>query len=484
MSSHREAPEISKDPVADSTDLYAFVSPDVPDMVTLIANYIPLEHPDGGPNFYEFGDDVVYAINIDNNGDGRPEIVYEFRFSTVNTNPNTFLYNTGPITSLTSPNWNRRQTYTLSRWDGEGRTQLGSGIPCPPCNIGPISTSNYSGLAAAAQHQFHVGRYSGQVFAGQRAEGFYVDLGAVFDLAILRPFAADHATFGFPVLQNMPGVNSTQSSNVHSLALQVPISQLTGNRSTPTSVTDPHAVIGVWTSASRRKVSITEHDRYGRTHSGPYVQVSRLGNPLVNEVIIALGEKDRWNALPPVDEHRFIARYTNPELAQLLPVLYPGVFPNLAAYNSGSPNRADLVAILLTGIPNGVVPGVTFSTYNGTGVQADQLRLNVAIPPTPMSSVKNLGLLGGDIGGFPNGRRVFDDVATIELRAIAGATLPLVDPAFTADAATGEVSFGLTSSTNPGDTTAKGTENYLSSFPYLGLPISGYDVMPAAVSTV
>jgi Domain of unknown function (DUF4331) len=482
MSSHREAPEISKDPVADSTDLYAFVSPDVPDTVTLIANYIPLEHPDGGPNFYEFGDDVLYAINIDNNGDGTAEIVYEFRFSTVNTNPNTFLYNTGPITSLTSPNWNRRQTYSLTRWDSEGGTELGSGIPCPPCNIGPISTSDYATLAAAAQYQFHVGGYSGQVFAGQRAEGFYVDLGGVFDLGILRPFAADHATFGFPALQNMPGVNSTQASNVHSLALQVPINQLTRNRSMPNSVTGADAVIGVWTSASRRKVSITEHDRDDRTRSGPYVQVSRLGNPLVNELIIALGEKDRWNALPPRDDHRFLARFTNPELAQLLPVLYPGVFPNLAAYNSASPDRADLVAILLTGIPNGVVPGVTFATYNGTGVQADQLRLNVAIPPTPAMSVKNLGLLAGDIGGFPNGRRVFDDVATIELRAVAGATLPLVDSSFKADAAAGAVTFGLTSS--PGDTTANATENYLSTFPYLGLPISGYAVMPATVTPV
>src|SRR5262245_36825644 len=141
MSSHREAPEISKDPVADSTDLYAFVSPDRPDTVTLIANYIPLEGPDGGPNFYEFGDDVLYQIYIDNDADAEAEIIYQFRFHTENRAPGSFLYNTGPIESLTSPNWNRRQTYTVSRWTEErGSTVLGAGLTSPPCNIGPLST--------------------------------------------------------------------------------------------------------------------------------------------------------------------------------------------------------------------------------------------------------------------------------------------------------------------------------------------------------
>ena len=300
---------------------------------------------------------------------------------------------------------------------------LGTNLPCPPCNIGPISTSNYVRLANAAIHSFSTKGFTGEVFAGQRAEGFYVDLGAVFDLGILRPLAPAHATFGFPMLHNMPGVNSTDKVNVHSLALRVPIAQLTADRMVPTSVTDPKAILGVWTSASRQKVHIAEDTAEG-TWSGPFVQVSRLGNPLVNEVIIALANKDRWNKLPPKDDNRFLPRFTNPELAQLLPVLYPGAFPNLSAYNAGTPNRADLVAILLTGIPNGVVPKITFSTFPGTGVQADELRLNVAIPPTPTASVSNLGLLGNDIGGFPNGRRVFDDVATIELRAIAGSDAP------------------------------------------------------------
>src|SRR5256886_6912494 len=169
MSSHREAPEISKDPVADSTDVYAFVSPDKPDTVTLIANYLPLEGPAGGPNFYEFGDDVLYEIHVDNNGDGRAAVTYQFRFSTEVRNENTFLYNPGPIQSLDSPNFNRRQSYTVTRVDGRGRrNQLGRRIPCPPCNIGPLSTPDYAKLADTAIPDIGDGR---RAFAGQRAEG-------------------------------------------------------------------------------------------------------------------------------------------------------------------------------------------------------------------------------------------------------------------------------------------------------------------------
>jgi hypothetical protein len=182
MSSHREAPEIAKDAVADSTDLYAFVSPDNPDTVTIIANYVPLQAPDGGPNFYEFGDDVLYAINIDNTGDGYADISYQFRFHNKITNPKTFLYNTGPITDLTDVTWNRRQFVTVTRVANGKTTTLGTNLPCPPCNIGPLSTPDYASLAAAAVHPLSGG---GQVFAGQRAEGFFVDLGSIFDLAIL-----------------------------------------------------------------------------------------------------------------------------------------------------------------------------------------------------------------------------------------------------------------------------------------------------------
>ncbi len=470
MSSHREAPEISKDPVADSTDLYAFVSPDQPDTVTLIANYVPLEDPDGGPNFYEFGDDLLYSINIDNDGDGDTDISYQFRFTSETTNPNTFLYNTGPITTLQSPSWNRRQTYSVTRVDRYGSHVLGSGIPCPPCNIGPLSTPDYVDLTNQAITTLAPGT---RVLAGQRAEGFYVDLGAVFDLGILRPFEQDHTTFGLAntgLGQMAKGVNSTAGLNVHSIAIQVPISQLTADGQFPRSVADPSSVIGVWTTASRQKARIYENWPGQNLNSGPYTQVSRLGNPLFNEVLIPLATKDYWNSQPPSGDSQFAPHVANPELAGLLPVLYPGAFPNLAAYGATGAPRADLLAILLTGIPAGVVPG--FQNYTGP-TQADMLRLNVAVPPNA-SNPSNLGLVGGDPAGYPNGRRVFDDVVTIELRAIAGATLPLVDPSYKPDAAAGAISMGLTS--GPTDLTAMGTENYLSAFPYLGTPHSGFAV--------
>jgi len=473
MSSHREAPQISKDPVADSTDLYAFVSPDQPDTVTLIANYIPLEAPDGGPNFFEFGDGVLYAINIDNDGDGVADITYQFQFTSDITDNTTFLYNTGPITSLTSPSWNRRQTYSVTRVDHTGTHVLGTGIPCPPCNIGPLSTPDFTGLVADAITTLTPGT---TVLAGQRAEGFYVDLGAVFDLGDLRPFEQDHNTFGLSgtgLGQMAAGVNSTAGVNVHSIAIQVPIKELTASGKMPTSVTAPHAVLGVWTTASRQKAHILGSSPAEDVHSGPFTQVSRLGNPLVNEVLIPMSEKDYWNMQPPSEDKQFSFTISHPELAGLLPVLYPGVFPNLATYVAGGTARADLLAILLTGIPTGVVPG--FQNYTGK-VQADMLRLNVAIPPTT-TGASNLGLIGGDPAGFPNGRRVFDDVVTIELRAIAGVTLPLVDPSYMPDGAAGAISMGLTSGAS--DLTAMGTENYLSEFPYLGTPYSGFAV-PAA----
>jgi hypothetical protein len=456
MSSHREAPEISKDPVADSTDLYAFVSPDRPNTVTLIANYIPLQAPAGGPNFYEFGDDVRYEIHIDNNGDGHADITYRFQFQTRLRDPETFLYNTGPITSLDSPNWNSRQVYTVHRFkDGHG-TELARDLACPPCNIGPLSTPKYAQLASSAVHD--IGGV--KVFAGQRAEGFYVDLGAIFDLGDLRPFENLHAQYGMNVFSGpAPGVNAANHVNVHSIAIQVPTRDLVVKGASGES--DPRSVIGVWTSASRQAASVFDASQGKRVVSGPFEQVSRLGNPLINEVIIALGDKDRWNALPPVQDKQFAHYYAQPGLAAALPALYPGVFPNLAALVASGKARADLEAILLTGIPSGIIPGF----QNNTGaVLSDMLRLNTAIPPS--SSPNILGLLGGDLAGFPNGRRVFDDIVTVELRAVAGLTFALVDPSFTPDAAAGEVTDGL----GPDSVSAP----FLKAFPYLGVPYSGF----------
>jgi hypothetical protein len=458
MSSHREAPEIAQDPVADSTDLYAFVSPDRPGTVTLIANYIPLQSPAGGPNFYEFGDDVRYEILVDNDGDGQPDVTYRFSFRTLLRDPETFLYNVGPIESLNSPNWNRRQVYSVERIDGSGAVRsLGTGLASPPCNIGPLSTPHYDRLANAAVHDLGGGRL---VYAGQRAEGFYVDLGAIFDLGNLRPFEELHNQYGMHVFSKpAPGVNAANHLNVHSIALQVPTSDLV--RRGARGESDPRSVIGVWTTASRQRVRLWDADRGENVDSGPFRQVSRLGNPLINEVIIALGDKDFWNTQPPAGDKQFAHYYANPGLAALLPSLYPGVFPNLAALVKSGKARVDLEAILLTGIPAGIIPGF----QNSTGaVQSDMLRLNTAIPPSAKPNI--LGLLGGDLAGFPNGRRVFDDIVTVELRAVAGLTFALVDKTFTPDRAAGLVTDGL----GPGSVSAP----YLSRFPYLGVPYSGF----------
>src|SRR6478752_9775037 len=231
MSSHREAPEVSKDPVADNTDVYAFVSPDKPDTVTLIANFIPLQHPDGGPNFYEFGDDVLYEIKVSNSGDAQPDVTYQFRFTTRVKNANTFLYNTGPIKNIGDATFNRPQTYSVVRVARGHQPQwLATRLAVPPVNIGPRSTPGYASLAAQGVHALAGGR---TVFAGQRADGFWVDLGSIFDLG-----RGGH---------------------------------------TPTSVGDPGSVIGVWASASRQRSKVYGSDGHPDTF-GPFQQVSRLGN--------------------------------------------------------------------------------------------------------------------------------------------------------------------------------------------------------------
>jgi hypothetical protein len=337
----------------------------------------------------------------------------------------------------------------VTRVDAKGRHVLGTGLLCPPCNIGPLSTPHYE--AALAKPAIHALSDGSRVFAGQRAEGFYVDLGSIFDLGNLRPFQNLNAFANGR--KAAPGVNATKFLNVHSIALQVPIARLTASS---------RPVIGVWTTASRQRVLLHGSDGGADLHTGPFQQVSRLGNPLVNEVLIPIGKKDFWNTQHPVHDKQFAHYVAHPELAGLLPVLYPGVFPNLSALDKANTARADLEAILLTGIPKGIVPG--FTNFTGP-VPADMLRLNTSIPPTT-SSPNILGLLGGDAAGFPNGRRVFDDVVSVELRAIAGLTFKLVDSSYAVDAAAGELTDGLT----PADL---GTP-YLNHFPYLGVPYDGY----------
>jgi hypothetical protein len=463
MSSHREAPEISKDPVADNTDLYAFVSPDHPDTVTLIANFIPLQQPDGGPNFYEFGDDVTYRIHISNKGEAREDITYAFDFTTRVRNPDTFLYNTNQIKSIHDHAWNRPQFYSVTRWQDGKHKLLADNLAVPPVNIGPRSTPNYAETFTAAAI-YTLGHHR-RVFAGQRAEGFFVDLGSIFDLGTLRPFEHLHLIPS----ANAVGVNGTQGLNVHTIAMQVPITDLTRNGVMPKGINDPHAVIGVWSSTSRRKSRVYDDKKKKWISTGPYRQVSRLGNPLFNEVIVPMGDKDRWNATLPHNDKQFTKYVLHPELAGLLPVLYPGVFPHLAKYKKP---RVDLAATLLTGIPKGIIPG--FQNLTGS-VESDMLRLNVMVPPKKQSDdgASEFGILGGDLAGFPNGRRVFDDIVAIELRAIAGATIPLVDPHYTADDAASALTDGTSNTNAP----------YLGHFPYLGTPAGGYQTTPGTPAT-
>jgi Domain of unknown function (DUF4331) len=397
-SSHREAPLISEDPVADNTDVYAFVSPDRPDTVTLVANYVPLEEPAGGPNFHKFGDDVIYALNVDNTGDGKEDIAYHFRFKTKVGNPNTFLYNTGPIDTLTDPDWSVRQSYTVTRvtsgsghkgWHhGRGTKVLGRNLPTPPVNIGPRSTPNYGALAEAAVANLPGGI---KAFAGQRDDPFYVDLGSVFDLAGLRPFNTLH---DIP-LDAENGVDGVGGYNTHSIVLQVPIEQLKGPKGQTT--------IGVYASALRQKVRVFRGDEI--KGSGKWVQVSRLAEPLINEAVIPIGKKDEWNNSDPSNDKRFLRFYREPEVTKLENALYD------ALDNANETNRDDLVAILLTG-----VPGLNFTG----NTKADLIRLNMGIAPTaPVGQGNRLGVLEGDLAGFPNGRRLEDDVVDIELRAFA-----------------------------------------------------------------
>ena len=465
MTSHREAPGISADPVADNTDLYAFVSPDQPSTVTLISNFIPLQLPPGGPNFFSFGDNVLYTIYVDNDADALPDITYNFAFKTTVVNPDTFLYNVGPIGSLTDPNWNVRQTYTVTRIDKKGTHVLGSNLPSPPVNIGPRSTPNYANLANAAINTLSDGSL---VFAGQRGEGFPVDLGSIFDLLTLRPFESLSSITG-PNMDFSQGVDTTVNLNVHSIALQIPKTLLTSDGSNPTNVLDQTSVIGVWTTASRQEVTVKHGKGGAPTHAGPWTQVSRLGNPLINEIFIPLGQKDYWNSQQPHNDKQFLQYYLSAQVPSLMPVLYPTALPAQTA-TSGVPNgpmnpRSDLEAVLLTGLPAAVL--TVFQNYTGSTV-ADMLRLNMAVPPATTPSrlgiVNNFPTGPADLAGFPNGRRPLDDVVDIYLQVAAGLIYPLINSAFTPPAAAGLLSDGVNAPAVP----------FLTSFPYLPTPFDGY----------
>ena len=423
-SSHREAPLSAQDPMADNTDVYAWRNADEPDKVTLIANFLPFQKPDGGPNFYSFDPNVVYEIHVDNTGDAVEDITFQWRFTTEIRNPSTFLYNTGTVTSLDDPDLNVRQFYRLLRIDGPRRTgtvtELTGRMPAAVPNIGPRSTPNYANIGGGVQQMAGGIR----VFAGQRDEGFYVDLG-IFDLLGVGSGQAEDSTAGF---------------NVSTLAIQMPITALTRGGTMPSSASDPSAVIGVWSTSSRFATRTLTAG--AQTHTGPLVQVSRLGNPLVNEAVIDLARKDAFNGLEPTGDAVALDRVTDPEVPKLLNAIF-GV-------QSPPAPRNDLVTIFLTGIPGlNQPPNVR---------PAEMLRLNVAVPPS--ANPDPMGVLRGDIAGFPNGRRVGDDVLDIVLQAAAGAT-PLT-PAF-----------NRSPNNTLGDGITRNDVPYLTQFPYLGTPHAG-----------
>jgi hypothetical protein len=394
-SSHREAPLIAEDPSADLTDLYAFRSPDKPNTVTILANVIPGEDPAAGPNWYTFSQNARYNLKVDTDGDARPNVTYQFRFQT-KTGP-FFLGDTA-------------QPFTVTRIAG-GKSQVVARGTTPPNNIGPRSTKNYRELAAKGVVPLAGG---GQAFAGQRDDPFFGDIGAIFDLVAIRKGTG-----------NMGGGKDFFAGyGVHTFGVQVPIAGLNAKNST----------IGVWSSVDRRRItargSITRN-------SGRWVQVNRLANPLVNEVIIPTGLKDRWNAVQPWQERNFRKYYEEPILAAVINQLYK--------LNAPEKGRDDLVAVLLTGVPK--------LNFTAEAPPAELLRLNLAIPVT--KNPNRMGVLAGDNQGWPNGRRLGDDVIDIAEQAVGGflkgTKLPL------------------------GDGVNGDDRNLLSSFPYIADPQSGFD---------
>lgn len=402
-SSHREAPLISGTPQYDNTDVYAFVSPDKPDTTTIVANWIPFEEPAGGPNFYTFADDAQYDIHIDNNGDAQGELLFRYTFKTHTKNKNTFLYNTGAVESLDDPDLNITQTYDidlirLKNQHQVSKTKIADDVPVAPSNVGKASMPDYGKLRRQAIHKLASGA---QTFAGQADDPFFLDL-RVFDLL----YGGNLSEVGRDTLKGY---------NVNSIALQVPNDMITESAHQP--------IVGVWSTTQRR------------TAGGYYTQVSRLGNPLVNEVVNPQKDKDKFNASSPWEDGQFLKNVTNPELPKLIEAIYKIKAP--------AEPRNDLVDVFLKGVkglnqPPHVKP-------------AEELRLNTSIKPT--ASPKRLGVLDGDNAGFPNGRRLTDDVIDASLQVVEGELVG--------------------SKNDLGDAVDANDQKFGHSFPYLANPTSG-----------
>jgi hypothetical protein len=419
-SSHREAPQTLRDPLVDNTDVYAFVSPNKPDTTTLIANFQPFQDPSGGPNFYpwEDGTSAIYEIKVDNDGDAKADVTFRWRFKTEDARgTDTFLYNNGTVTSLDDENLLFKQTYTLDRIEaGGGTTALVTDVPAAPSYVGDASIPSYAELRDEAIHKVKGG---GRVYAGQADDPFFLDI-RIFDLL----YGAD---------LSQTGVDSLDGKNVNTLALQVPTSSLV-------SGDDP--VIGVWSTTSRRSMNVINADGT-REASGDFVQVSRLGNPLVNEVVIPAGLKDAFNSLKPENDASVqpaVDRVNDPEVPKLIEALYGIKAPKAP--------RDDLFAVFLTGVKG-------LNKPQGKVQPAELLRLNTSIEPA--ASPNRLGVLAKDVQGFPNGRRLADDVVDIELQALEGAVR------------TGKIVTALAA----GDGVNTNDKEFGTKFPYIALPHSG-----------
>ncbi len=444
-SSHREAPLTSIDPTADDTDVYAFVAPNATDSLTLISNWIPFEDPAGGPNFYRFDDRATYYLNIDNTGDGFYDIRYQFRFKTKVGNPDSFLYALPGVSSIDDPKLNVKQSYDVvrevyRRGNLVRERTIAQDVPVAPNNVGPKTFPNYDAVAAQAIKSLPGG---GKVFAGQVEDPFFVDLGTTFDAINFRNGTGNAGG----------GKDDLAGYNVHTIALQVPKEDITRNRQPVTSATAHNAVVGVWSSTDRQRIQVNgpgygahssarKSRRAGghRANYGRDVQVSRLGNPLVNEVVIPLGKKDFFNATQPSDDGANFGKFVvEPELAKVMNILFPGL-------NVPETDRTDIVTALLTGIP-----GLT--QIRPDAPPTDTLKVNLGVAPNPAPN--RFGVLAGDTQGFPNGRRLTDDVVDIALRVVGGFLkgnkLPL------------------------GDGVDQNDQAFRTTFPYLAAPFNGFD---------
>jgi hypothetical protein len=440
-SSHREAPGILKDPTADNTDVYAFTAPDAPGSVTFVANWIPLEEPAGGPYFGKLDPDARYYVKIDNTGDGYEDVAYRWVFHQKFRNPNSFLYAAPQVTSADDPDINFVQTYDLYRVTYKNRKETGErmilrGAPVAPDNVGPKTIPNYEPVFMSAVKNTLGG---GKSFVGPADDPFFVDLGAVFDgINIDKP---GRPNIG---LGNQGGGRDDVSGyNTHSFVLQVPEAAVTSDGRSVSSPTSKNAVVGVWASTERRRMNVLRNDRKHGGRDNDWVQVSRLGNPLINEVVIPIGQKDKFNATSPSNDLKNFGTFAlNPEPAKLLNALFGlGVKEN---------NRTDIVQALLTGLP-----GLTQISKNPA--PADTLKLNLGVPPS--ANPNRYGALAGDNAGFPNGRRLGDDVTDIELRVIAGALLKPEQ---------GGKQIPL------GDGVDQNDLPFRSSFPYVAMPHDGF----------